>query len=843
MFKSLFIRGILPTVIILALFSASVFGIIVPAFERGILDQKREMIRELTNSAWNILAKYENDVRAGLTGGDEAKRAAVAQIQNLHYGSQMKDYFWINDTRPVMIIHPYRSDLNGRDLSDFKDPRGKRLFVEMAETVKRDGAGYVDYMWQHKDDPTRILPKLSYVKGFAPWGWIIGTGVYLDDVENEIRNLRQNIIIVSLLIMIAAAFILFYLLIEQFRAEYGRIKAAEALRASEEKYRTLVESAGEGIIMAISGERLFANQSILRRLGYDAGEFAKLSADDVIVPADEEIAAGGPYYKRLAKGAAAPERYASRLKTKDGALIDVMLSVARVDTPDKNGFIAIAADMTRSRMKDIVQEKVINDLQSAFMNFSQPAWEICEKDPLICSAGDPVQAVVKKMRERGRRSAIIKNSAGGVAGIFGFEAALDERFLDALGSASPIGSFEGLSAPVSAEGSMMAFEAARRLEQNGFRPVIITGPDGNIAGLLEKEHILMVQNYSPAVFLREISLAPSPAEIQKLSRRLPEIVRILVLNGVKALNINHFITQAADAVLGRLIGFATEKLGPEPAPFSFLVMGSEGRFEQTLKTDQDNAILYQDVPADRAEAAAAYFGELGKLVCGWLADSGYSTCAGGVMATNPRWCQPLSVWKGYFAEWIVKAEAEDLLKTKIFFDFRGAWGRKELAAELRASLRENLDATRRFFFLLARDVLRFEPPIGLFGNFTPGAGAAGPDIDIKSVMTFIVDFARIYSLNSGLPETNTVERLAALQERGTLKEASYDELVQAYSYLMQLRLASQVKKYSETGAADNNIDPYSLTSIDQKMLKEIFAQIKHFQVRLSYDFTGMGAQI
>ncbi|HPG59772.1 MAG TPA: cache domain-containing protein, partial [Candidatus Wallbacteria bacterium] len=101
MYKSLFIRGVLPTIIIIILFSASVFGIIVPSFERSILEQKREMIRELTNSAWNILAKFENDERSGIISRAEAQKAVISQIQNLHYGSEMKDYFWIHDTGPV----------------------------------------------------------------------------------------------------------------------------------------------------------------------------------------------------------------------------------------------------------------------------------------------------------------------------------------------------------------------------------------------------------------------------------------------------------------------------------------------------------------------------------------------------------------------------------------------------------------------------------------------------------------------------------------------------------------------------------------------------------------------
>ncbi|OQA79349.1 MAG: Methyl-accepting chemotaxis protein 4 [bacterium ADurb.Bin243] len=842
MYKSLFIRGVLPTIIIIILFSASVFGIIVPSFERSILEQKREMIRELTNSAWNILAKFENDERSGIISRAEAQKAVISQIQNLHYGSEMKDYFWIHDTGPVMVIHPYRTDLNGQNLSEFKDPRGKRLFVEMTELVKRGGAGYVDYMWQRKDDAALIVPKLSYVKGFAPWGWIIGTGVYLDDVETEIKNLRRNIVLVSLVIIISAAFILFYLLIEHFRAEYGRVKTEAALRASEEKYRTLVESAGEGIIMAISGERLFANQNILQRLGYEAEEFSKLAVDDVIVATEEEISSGGPYYKKLINGEAAPKRYASRLKTRDGAEIGVMLSIAGIDVQNKSGFIAIATDISRSRMKDIVQEKVINDLQSAFMNFSQPVGAICEKEPISFPLSESCVAAVKKMRECGRRSAVVKSADGSIAGILSYEDIFDEKFVELFVKGKPISEFKSLAPPAAVSSSTMAFEAARVLEKNSFRPLLITFPDGAMAGILEKDRLLMVQNYSPAVFLREIATASSPGDVHKISRRLAELVRILVLNGVKAFNVNHFITQSADSILERLISFALEKMGKPPAPFVFLVMGSEGRFEQTLKTDQDNAILYQDVPAEERAAADEYFSGLGKLVCGWLEEAGYSNCAGGIMAKNPKWCQPMSVWKNYFAEWITKAGAEELLKTKIFFDFRGAWGETKFADELRSSLRENLENTPQFFFLLARDVLRFEPPIGLFGNFTRD-GSKGDEIDIKAVMTFIVDFARIYALRSALGETNTSDRLAALQEKGVLKESSYDEMAQAYSYLMNLRLLNQVRKYADKGAADNGVDPYSLTSIDQKMLKEIFAQIKHFQVRLSYDFTGMSERL
>ncbi len=161
------------------------------------MDQKKEMIRELTNSAWNILAKFENDERSGIMSRQEAQQQAIIQIQNLHYGIELKDYFWINDMHPKMVIHPYRSDLNGTDLTGFADPQGKNLFLEAVRVVKEQGAGYITYMWQWMDNPARIVPKISYVKGFEPWGWVIGTGVYIDDIQQEIQTARRNVIAVS----------------------------------------------------------------------------------------------------------------------------------------------------------------------------------------------------------------------------------------------------------------------------------------------------------------------------------------------------------------------------------------------------------------------------------------------------------------------------------------------------------------------------------------------------------------------------------------------------------------------------------------------------------------------
>ena len=131
-----------------------------------MLDGKREMIKELTNSAWSVLDEFEKEVTDSLLTLVEAQQQAITRIENMRYGDERKDYFWITDMNPTMIMHPYRRDLNNTDLSNYQDPTEKKLFVEFKNLVELNSQGYVDYMWQWKDDSTKIVPKLSFVKGF-----------------------------------------------------------------------------------------------------------------------------------------------------------------------------------------------------------------------------------------------------------------------------------------------------------------------------------------------------------------------------------------------------------------------------------------------------------------------------------------------------------------------------------------------------------------------------------------------------------------------------------------------------------------------------------------------------
>ncbi len=363
--KRLVLRTVLPALLAVALFTGVVFFYILPAFSRVIMDQKRLMIRELTESAWNVLARFEAEERAGQLSQAQAQAAAIAQVRNLHYGQASKDYFWIIDMHPRMIVHPYRPDLEGTDLRDFADPHGKRLFVEMVQVVEREGAGYVAYRWQWKDDSRRIVPKLSYVKGFAPWGWIIGTGVYTEDVDAEIAALTERLQATSLAILAVVTLLLYVLLRASFQAEQGRQRTAAALRASEEKHRSLVEAAGESILMAIDGQGLFANPSMLRLLGYDRQEFAALDVASIIRPTAAERESGRRIWQAVKDGDAAPARFEAELQHRDGSVLRVLLSLSRIVVQGQAGFMAVATRVARPRELDLRTAETPDDLVAA----------------------------------------------------------------------------------------------------------------------------------------------------------------------------------------------------------------------------------------------------------------------------------------------------------------------------------------------------------------------------------------------------------------------------------------------------------------------------------------------
>jgi len=256
--KSDVIKFIIPPVLASVLFVITLFGILLPVSKNNLMDQKKESIAILTQTASTILNHYYKLVQSGELSKKTAQMMAAEQIRELRYGAGNKDYFWINDLHPRMIMHPYRPDLEGQDLSSYTDLNHKRLFVEFVEAVDKKGSGYVPYLWQWKDLPEQIVPKLSYVKLFEPWGWIIGTGVYLDDVHREFAQTSKKLIYISTLIL-TIIFILSLVIIQQGIREARRRRLVEQkLQEHYDQLEDLVKERTADLEKALSEVKLLS---------------------------------------------------------------------------------------------------------------------------------------------------------------------------------------------------------------------------------------------------------------------------------------------------------------------------------------------------------------------------------------------------------------------------------------------------------------------------------------------------------------------------------------------------------------------------------------------------------
>ncbi|MBU8911816.1 MAG: cache domain-containing protein [Desulfobacterales bacterium] len=248
--KKLPVRIVIPVALTIILFILTIFLLIIPLLEKNMMDGKREGIMHLTENAWSTLNLFYEKARDGEISHKTAKKQAIGHLQQLRYGPELKDYFWINDMTPNMIMHPYRLDLVGQDVSNFKDPAGKRLFFEMVKIVKTQGAGYVDYLWQWKGDSKKIVPKISYVKEFQPWGWVIGTGIYVEDVREEISAITQKLTYTCSGIMVLFLMLSGYIIWQGTKAEKERINAMEQSSLREKQLLQADKMASLGILVA-----------------------------------------------------------------------------------------------------------------------------------------------------------------------------------------------------------------------------------------------------------------------------------------------------------------------------------------------------------------------------------------------------------------------------------------------------------------------------------------------------------------------------------------------------------------------------------------------------------------
>lgn len=286
----------------------------------------------------------------------------------------------------------------------------------------------------------------------------------------------------------------------------------------------------------------------------------------------------------------------------------------------------------------------------------------------------------------------------------------------------------------------------------------------------------------------------------------------------------------------RLLQLAEQKLGPPPVPYCFMVAGSMARDEQLLLTDQDNALVLDD--RFNPDEHDAYFAELAQFVSDGLAACGYAYCKGGIMASNPRWRQPLKVWRQYFSDWIERPNPETLLNASIFFDLDGLHGDTALVENLKTLLAQKASASPAFLAALARNALNRTPPLGFFRTFVMEVdGRHRNIINLKGRGTApLTDLIRVHALASGSTAQNSLDRLDAIAATRLLPGEALQHLRYAFEFLSLVRARHQARDVEAGNPPDNYIEPEKFSASERQHLKEAFQVVSNAQKFLRFRY-------
>ena len=232
---------LIPSLLTVTLYIVAIYIIILPALKNTFISQKKEMLSRLVESVWSLVDDYYNRSADGLLTEEDAKNRVISRIRNMRYGPLGKDYFWINNMNFELIMHPYRPDLEGKDLSHYIDTKGKYLFVDFVNIAKDNGAGFSTYWWQLHEDKKKIVPKISYVKYFKPWGWVIGTGVYVEDLTAALNRIAAKLVFVASVIFVIVLVLSLVINVNSLIIQKRQYKYQKELEESELRFRQIVE--------------------------------------------------------------------------------------------------------------------------------------------------------------------------------------------------------------------------------------------------------------------------------------------------------------------------------------------------------------------------------------------------------------------------------------------------------------------------------------------------------------------------------------------------------------------------------------------------------------------------
>jgi len=388
--------------------------------------------------------------------------------------------------------------------------------------------------------------------------------------------------------------------------------------------------------------------------------------------------------------------------------------------------------------------------------------------------------------------------------------------------------------PVALDAAQSAHDAAIIMLDRNIHHLPITRQH-ELIGLVTRSDFMKLETEHPLYIVSAIRRQKTVESIAAECAMLPKLLLAQLESGAAPLQIGRFVTAISDAATRALIRLAEAELGTPPCRYAWVALGSQGRREQTARSDQDNALVLDDSATD---ADREYFANFAARVNAGLDASGFAYCPGEVMARNPQWCQPISTWKTYFRRWITEPEQEALMHANIFFDMRCVHGDARLVDELVESIRVPARANSIFLALMASNALTLEPPLGLFRQLVlERSGEHRDTLDLKryGIMP-VVELARVRCLATGEFRTGTRERLLAAAERREISRADADNLIDALDFIDGLRLEHQARQLRRGIEADNYLPPTEVSHLTRQNLKAAFSQIRVSQAALRNRF-------
>ncbi len=345
-----------------------------------------------------------------------------------------------------------------------------------------------------------------------------------------------------------------------------------------------------------------------------------------------------------------------------------------------------------------------------------------------------------------------------------------------------------------------------------------------IVGVLTSTDLLKAHSPGPVAVLRRVERLVDRSALPGYGAKVTEMASALLAGGLEADVIAGYVARLNDALVRRVLEFAEADLGEPPAPYAWLALGSEGRSEQTLLTDQDNALVFDDAGEPHRE----YFQRLAERVVADLEAAGFPECKGGYMAS--KWNGTVSEWVQRFAGWFEARKPQELLEASTFFDYRRVAGGLDIEP-----LEEALSQTAQhpvFLRYLARAALDLRPPGSLVLRLREST-----EIDLKMQgLAPIVYLARCYALEIGSRARNTHERLQAAVSEGLMSQEVHGSVSEAYRFLMGLRLRLQLRLLSEGKPVANKVPLHDLSAIERSRLKDSFRAIKTWQDMAAYHY-------